>query len=64
MLPGYVIAIIAICTVLVVVFCGKWFNAEVLYLIISQKSYINVDLILHEKYEDTKRVIRNFKSKI
>ena len=44
----YVIGIIAICTVLVVVFCGKWFNAEVLYLIISQKSYINVDLILHE----------------
>ena len=34
MVQWYVTAIIAICTVLVV-FCGKWFNAEVLYLIIS-----------------------------
>ena len=46
MLPWYVIGMIAIFIVLV--FCGKWFNAEVLYLIISQKRYINVDLILHE----------------
>ena len=47
MVPWYATAI---CTTLITafVFVRKWFNAEVLYLIISQKSYINVDLILHE----------------
>jgi hypothetical protein len=33
----YVVGI-TVCTVLVVVFCGKWFNAEVLYMIISYMS--------------------------